>query len=97
MLRGNKVCTLVNWKTDVIILVTLIAILSKLWLGDVMHFEFHVPLLLVFEFQVMDVLNIVYPGLSKYRGLVYHELCEALITRVGILFNRETISKVNYN
>ena len=45
--------------------------------------------------QVMEVLSIVYPGLSKYRGLVYHEHCEALLTRVGILFNRETISKVN--
>ena len=49
-----------------------------------------------FKLQVMDVLNMVHPGLSKYRGLVYHEHCEALLTRVGSLFNRETISKVNH-
>ena len=65
-----------------------------------MHFEFYVPqmnpVLLTFKLQVMDVLNMVYPGLSKYRGLVYHEHCEALLTRVGSLFNRETISKVNH-
>ena len=80
-------------------LMLLIAIFSKLWLGDVMHFEFYIStsllILVSIKFQVMDVLNIVYPGLSKYRGLVYHEHCEALITRVGILFKRETISKVN--
>ena len=42
----------------------------------------------------MEVLNIVYPGLSKYRGLIIHEQCETLLTRAGILFNRGTISKV---
>ena len=92
----SEVTKYVQWIGELMLLMKLIAILSNLWLGDVMHFKFRVPLfIVVFEFQVMDVLNIVYPGLSKYRGLVYHEHCEALITRVGILFNTETISKVN--
>ena len=47
--------------------------------------------------DILSVLDIVYPGRSKYRGLMLHELSEASLTRSGELFNKETISKAEFS
>ena len=43
--------------------------------------------------DLLSVLNIVYPGRSKYRGLILHELSEACLTRSSQLFNTGEISR----
>ena len=46
--------------------------------------------------ELLSVLNIVYPGLSKYRGLLLHELSETILIRGSKLFNMEKLSKDNF-
>ena len=43
--------------------------------------------------DLMKVLNIVYPGRSKYRGLILHELSEAILQKSSVLFNQQKLDK----
>ena len=43
--------------------------------------------------DLMKVLNIVYPGRSKYRGLILHELSEAILQKSSVLFDLQKIEK----
>ena len=45
--------------------------------------------------HLMEVLDIVYPGRSKYRGLILHELAETVITITAKLFQDNSLSKVS--
>ena len=42
--------------------------------------------------EILSVLNIVYPGRSKYRGLLLHELSETILVRSSKLFSREKLT-----
>ena len=44
--------------------------------------------------SLLNVLDVVYPGRSKYRGLVLHEIAETALTRAGILCNDNKIDQV---
>ena len=46
--------------------------------------------------DILSVLDIVYPGLSKYRGLLLHELSETILIRASKLFNMEKLSKEKF-
>lgn len=46
--------------------------------------------------DILSVLSIVYPGLSKYRGLLLHELSETILIRASKLFNMENLSKEKF-
>ena len=47
--------------------------------------------------HLMGVLDIVYPGRSKYRGLILHELAETVITLTGKLFHENKLSIVSFH
>ena len=47
--------------------------------------------------DILSVLSIVYPGLSKYRGLLLHELSETILIRASKLFNMENLSKEKFS
>jgi len=47
--------------------------------------------------SLLNVLDVVYPGRSKYRGLVLHEIAETALTRAGILCNDNKIDQVEFN
>ena len=46
--------------------------------------------------DLMKVLNIVYPGRSKYRGLILHELSEAILRKSTVLFDQQKIDKIQF-
>ena len=47
--------------------------------------------------DILGVMNIIYPGLSKYRGLLLHELADTNLSLAAKLFNHQEISKTEFN
>ena len=46
--------------------------------------------------EILFVLNVVYPGRSKYRGLLLHELSETILIRSSKLFHMEKLSNKHF-
>ena len=47
--------------------------------------------------DILGVMNIIYPGRSKYRGLLLHELVDTVLALVGKLYSTEVIGKEAFN
>ena len=47
--------------------------------------------------DILGVMNIIYPGRSKYRGLILHELVDTVLALAGKLYNNDHISKEIFN
>ena len=43
--------------------------------------------------EILGVMNIIYPGRSKYRGLLLHELGDTIMALTGKLYSMEVIGK----
>merc|ERR1712098_489808 len=47
--------------------------------------------------DILGVMNIIYPGQSKYRGLLLHELGDTNLALAAKLFNNGEISKEEFD
>eukprot|EP00091_Calanus_sinicus_P012272 TRINITY_DN27793_c0_g1_i1.p1 TRINITY_DN27793_c0_g1~~TRINITY_DN27793_c0_g1_i1.p1 ORF type:complete len:144 (+),score=19.23 TRINITY_DN27793_c0_g1_i1:3-434(+) len=46
--------------------------------------------------DILGVMNIIYPGRSKYRGLLLHELGDTVLGLAGKLYNNDDITKEQF-